>query len=404
MNTEVLLRQALGEQAAEQRPPSGAFADRVLAARRRRRSRVAVGTAVAAVTGVILAVGVPLLDTGGRDGPSVTQSAARDVEAHPDQSPPRDRISAGEVVLAAYYTTSPRLGVPTADMYPERTYALLDPGTGRYEEDARWSFVAVAPGARTAAVLEQALPARRIGLLDLATGQVERWIPVERGVGGLAWSADGERLLATTYDRHPDLLSDAERDQQNGVAGPAPSSRTGFSIIDVAEGSARWSRVDPEPLAEGRDDFGFGVGDTTVRGWSSGLLDGFPHYYDLSGLPIATPAGEQYVQTDSGAGLSPDGSLVAGRLFRDQPEGAYSEILDARTGERVGEVRGAEPFAWVDDQRLIAWERRPDDTVAYQPRLVLVTIGSDEAVPLAGAGDLPTEGLATPWRPVFTTR
>ncbi|MET8826002.1 WD40 repeat domain-containing protein [Streptomyces sp. NPDC004610] len=402
MNTEVLLRQALGEQAAEQRPPGPALADRVLALRRRRRARALAVTAAAAVAGVTLAAGVPLLDTGERDAPSATQSTAPDVQAHPDQSPPRDRLSAGPIVLAAHFTTATAVnGDGTTQQ--ERTYALLDPGTGRYEEDPRWSFVAVAPGARTAAVLERDLPARRIGLLDLTTGQVERWIPVERGIGGLAFSADGEQLLATTYDKHPDLFALAEGDEGDGALRDAPSSRTGFYLIDPANASARWSRVDPQPSASGRDDFAFGAGDTTVRGRSDGLHDDVQQYYDLNGRPIATPAGERYLRTDVGARLSPDGSLAAGDPLRDTPEGAFSEILDARTGERVGEVRAAELLVWVDDRRLIAWERDPDETTEYQTRLVLVTLGSDEVVQLAGARDLPTEGLATPWEPVFAT-
>ncbi|CAM5551033.1 hypothetical protein SBADM41S_07748 [Streptomyces badius] len=81
---------------------------------------------------------------------------------------------------------------------------MLNQETGRYEVDERWSFLAVAPGMRTAAVLERELPAPRIGLLDLRTGKVARWIPLAQGVGGLFFSPDGSKLVATTYDKNPD--------------------------------------------------------------------------------------------------------------------------------------------------------------------------------------------------------
>ncbi|MEU9337512.1 WD40 repeat domain-containing protein [Streptomyces sp. NPDC048290] len=397
MNTEVLLRQALGEQAAEQGPLGSGFADRVLAVRRRRRARALAAGAAATVAAVILGVGVPLLNSGERDVRPSSQTVPRDVEGHPDQSPPRERLSAGRTLLAAYYTSALKEhGDGTA--HRERTYSLLDPDTGRYEKDDRWSFVAVAPGARTAAVLERELPANRIGLLDLATGRVERWIKVDRGVGGLAFAPDGQRLVATAYTDHPEMY-EVERAPASSSASEAPSSRSGFCIVDLRDGAVRWSEVATgHTLPGARADFTFGRDGTTVSGPVWGAPATLQAFYDLAGRSIVASPGERHLNADVGAKQSPDGTLAAGgRVGGDMGE-SYSELLDARTGERATKVRGAELLAWVDQRRLIAWEWDKDGR-----RLVLVTVGSDEVVRLSGAGQPMGRDFAEGWQPVFTT-
>ncbi|CAM5497333.1 hypothetical protein SGRIM128S_09294 [Streptomyces griseomycini] len=244
MNVDELVRDALREQAAELAAPGPGFADRVLAVRRRRRTRRLVSVAAATTAVVAVAVGVPLLDTGKEEVRPAAVLDGNGVLAHPDQSPPRDLIAAGRSVLAAYYTAEP--AVRSDDRAAlTRTYWLLDPETGRYEKDDRWSFVAVAPGARTAAVLERELPARRIGILDLATGRVDRWIPVDRGVGGLAFSRDGGRLVATTYGEHPDLMVRMKAGQKEGLPGrrgPGCPQFSGKSSPAASTGPGRGRR------------------------------------------------------------------------------------------------------------------------------------------------------------------
>ncbi|MFE0508637.1 hypothetical protein [Streptomyces sp. NPDC058964] len=204
MNVEELVRDTFREQAAGE-PPSGAgFADRVLAARRRRRTRGIVSAAAVTAAVAAIAVGVPPLDPGRGDVRPARVTGSAGVYAHPDQTPPRDMIAAGRVALAAYYTED--LEKQSDDQAVAlRTYWLLDQRTGTYKKDTRWGFVAVAPGMKTAAVLERNLPTRRIGLLDLIKGEVERWIPVGHRVGGLAYSRDGRRPVATTYAKNPDV-------------------------------------------------------------------------------------------------------------------------------------------------------------------------------------------------------
>ncbi len=322
--------------------------------------------------------GVPLLDSGGKNDvrPSRVLDSG-DVRAHPDQSPPRDLVAAGRSALAAYSTT--RVVPQTAGLaIGERTYRLLNPGTGRYEKDARWSVVAVAPGLRTAAVLERKLPAARIGLLDLATGEVERWIPVSHGVGGLAFSRDGRRLVATTYSENPDAygrITNARTGRSTWGPRFGSTPRTGFEILDVASGRGTWVRVAPDRAVQGREDLAFSRAGDLLYGRIVGSRDGMEQFYDFAGRKAAAPANERHLRWDVGARLSPGGRLAAWGLVAEPHGTSYSSIRDPLTGREITRVRGAELLAWVDDKRLIAWERDPHEEL-YRPRLVLVTIGS----------------------------
>ncbi|MEU2553553.1 WD40 repeat domain-containing protein [Streptomyces sp. NPDC013313] len=406
MNAEELVREALREQAAEQGPPPPGFADRVLAVRRRRRTRRLASAAVCAAAVVAVAVGVPLLEGGGKhDVRPAGVLDSGDVKAHPDQSPPRDVIAAGRSTLAAYYTTG--VARRSADSgVGQRTYWLLNPGTGRYEKDTRWSYVAVAPGLRTAAVLERTLPAARIGLLDLATGKVERWIPVDRGAGGLAFSRDGRKLVATTYDDSPDQYEwRTGRKPGTGMWVPrfGARARTGFQVVDVASGKGSWAGVSADRVENSREDFAFSRDGALVFVMLVGERDGTEQFYDLRGREAAAPANERYLRWDVGARLSPDGRLAAWGLVRERQGASYSAIRDPLTGKRLTEVRGAELLAWADGKRLIAWERTAGSS-GYRPRLMLVTIGSDKAVPLSGVREQPAELSRQPWTPVFAER
>ncbi|WLW55957.1 YncE family protein [Streptomyces sp. YU58] len=416
MNVEELLTETLREQAADQAPAGPGFADRVLAVRRRRRARGFASVAAATAAVVAVAVAVPLLDSG-KDDVRPAGIVGRDgTHAHPDQSPPRDMIAAGRSVLAAYYTGKPvmRTKEEGKEKTEEegstvRTYWLLDPRTGRYAKDTRWSYVAVAPGARTAAVLERNLPAHRIGLLDLATGEVERWIPVQRGVGGLAFSGDGGRLVATTYAGNPDVLVRATN-AGTGEAGwmaPNRSSRTGFLLVDLAGGGSSWSKVSHGREVLGRADFAFTRDDRLLFAQVVGPKDGLERFYDLSGAQVAAPADEKHLRWDVPARLSPNGRLAALGLTKEvdgSPGRSYSSIRDSRTGREIAMVRGGQLLAWADDKRLIAWERVTGLNEGYHDRLVLVTIGSEKPVPLSGTRMFDEDPETLEWQPVFVSR
>nr|WP_244188162.1 hypothetical protein [Streptomyces regalis] len=135
--------------------------------------------------------------------------------------------------------------------------------------------------------------------------------------------------------------------------------------------------------------------------------DGMQQFYDLDGNKVAAPANEKNLRSDVPARLSPNGTLAALGLTKEgagSPGKSYSSIRDPRTGKEITKVRGAELLAWVDDNRLIAWERTTSLKEVYRPRLVLVTIGSDEVVPLSGVRE-PTEDMTRQeWEPVFARR
>ncbi|MFF8658665.1 WD40 repeat domain-containing protein [Streptomyces huasconensis] len=407
MNVEELVRDSLREQADQGAPLPGDFADRVLAARRRRRTRTIAGTSLAAVTAVVVAVAVPVLaeDTGPQETRPASELRSGDVVAHPGQTPPRELIAAGDKALAAFSTSVP-VKQPDGDEVVTRTYRLLDQRTGTYRKDARWSWVAVAPGMRTAAVLEQKLPVRRIGLLNLLTGKVERWIPVDHKVGGVAFSPDGGKLVATTYEKSPDLM-DMDRPIHDGkreLPGPAEPSRTGFYVIDVASGESGWSKVETAPGGgwpgeiNTREDFEFSQDGTLV--YSNLTMAPYRRYYDFEGHKKSTPPKEKHLGFNGG-GLSPDGKLAAGD-FAGGAKTTASEILDPLTGKRVAKVPGQQLLAWADNKRLIAWDIAPG-TSEYRNRLVLVTIGSEKTVPLSGYRSSKADSAGR-WQPVFAER
>ncbi|MEV0221331.1 WD40 repeat domain-containing protein [Streptomyces sp. NPDC050704] len=406
MNMDQLVRDALHEQAAEEAtstPPD--FAGRVLAVRRRRRTRTIAGAAVAMVVAIAVGVAVPMLDAGTDEPRLASEMNKSDIIAHPDQTPPRDLIAAGNTALAAYFTRST---VKETDdrAVSTRTYRLLDQETGKYVKSTKWSFLDVAPGMRTAAVLEKDLPAKRIGLLDLLTGKVVRWIPVDRGVAGVEFSPDGGKLVATTYSKNPDLLykqdydldGDGKKNDWDRQFGE--SDRTGFYVIDVDSGKGSWSEVtySGDDLNV-RQDFSFSHDGKLVY---SGLTSE-PHqqYYDLEGKEVPTPSNEKYLHWFVEAGLSPDGKLAAGD-FAGGAKTTASEINDPYTGKRLHKVHGQQLLAWVDNKRLIAWDITPGSN-EFHNRLVLITIGSDKVVPLSGFRK-GNDGAAGRWDPVFAER
>ncbi|MFJ9003272.1 WD40 repeat domain-containing protein [Streptomyces canus] len=405
MNVDDIVRDALREQAAEQPPAAAGFADRVLAVRRRRRTRRIAAAAVVTVAAVAVGVGVPLLDSGKHDvrpsgGGGVV--VEKKTKAHPDQSPPREEISVGGTTLAGYLIPDTVKKTAETAVY-QRTYHLLNPKTGKYAKTVDWSWVAVAPGAKTAAVLEQDLPASRIGLLDLTTGKVERWIPVEHGVGGLAFSRDGRKLVATTYSKNPDLRIKTEGsddwDQER------TSSRTGFYVLDVASGKGAWREV---RLAGDDGEFGgaflnsrqdFALTDDGRYVWAGNPMgDIGKEFWDLKGVKVPTPAQDRYLEWFVDAGRSPNGELVAGD-FAGKKWKTSSWIVEAATGEKT-EVRGQQLLAWVGNKQLIAWDIGKNDKSEFHQRLVLVTVGSDKEVPLSGFRE-GNDGDAGRWEPLF---
>ncbi|MFD3455688.1 WD40 repeat domain-containing protein [Streptomyces sp. NPDC058691] len=401
MNVDELVRDSLREQADEQPALGPGFAERVLTVRRRRRARALASAAAATAAVVALAVAVPLLHSGKDD------VRLANVLAHPDQTPPHDLIAAGDVAMAAYYTWDSAKQADGRE-FAVRTYRLLDPKTDTYVKTTKWSRVAVAPGMRTAAVLERNLPAKRIGLLNMVTGEVERWIPVDHGVADVEFSPDGGKLVATTYSKNPDLLlRRADRDgdgdgDKDWVMFGDEESHTGFYVLDVASGKGAWSEADVADQRSLNQDFSFSRDGKLIH--SGTTSPPYRQYYDFAGNQVAAPANEAHVSWRNGLELSPDGKLVGGGFQRPHRPSEQSRwiLIDPRTGKPVTTVRGYELLAWLDNKRLIAWDYAPG-TKEPRFRLALVTIGSDEAVPLSGFSKA-GEGGTLDWTPVFAER
>ncbi|MGW4021906.1 hypothetical protein [Streptomyces sp. NPDC005009] len=402
----------------EQLPRSDGSTEREQPSLLRRRSR---SLAVAAVVVVAAVVGVSLALTGGDpEGRSEVSDEGRsevsDVVARPDQSPPRELIAAGQVAVSAYYTTK-LVQQPDGDAVNGREWSLYNAATKRYEK-TDWAWLDVAPGMKTAAVLEGDLPVNRIGLMNLSTGKVQRWIEVDKGVGGVQFSPDGERLVATAYGHNPDgLFQDApvrvegESEGDKGQEMPGPKqSRTGFYVIDVESGQAEFSErpAKKDSLAAmagtGRQDFSWSRDGELL--WEQRLDQPGRNYYDVNGRLKQLPQ----QKTDlifPPVVPSPDGKLVTGGFAGGEDGRIVSAVLDAKTGKRSAVVRGQQLLAWADNTHLIAWRCDPGQCRPgkgeFRNQLILVGLDSDEVTPLSGFRKAEVDHVGR-WNPVFTKR
>ncbi|MGW2566741.1 hypothetical protein [Streptomyces sp. NPDC001537] len=390
-------RAAEGMRHHEGESPSGA--------RRRKVRRFVVAGICAVLVGAGIAVALVAADGDSQKG---AVHAPVGLVAHPDQSPPRDFIAAGKVAVSAYYTVKleKRANGDGALTYK---WNLLNSTTDRYNE-THWAWLDVAPGMKTAAVLERGLPVNRIGLVDLATGKVERWIKTDHGVGGVQFSPDGKRLVATTYDANPDGLFKDASYRLNGkvVPGPKPS-RTGFYVIDAASGRADFTARPPR-----KDDHGFVVGGGRQDlGWSrDGTLLWEPWdtkagrvFYRMDGEEVPAPRSEEALRSPR-AILSPDGKRVTGQFAGDGDQ-IVSEVLDVRTGKRDALVPGQQLLAWADDDWLIAFRCDPEQCEPgkgeFRNQLILASLDGKDVIPLSGfrKSDLHDPGR---WNPILSKR
>ncbi|MCO5995094.1 YncE family protein [Actinoallomurus rhizosphaericola] len=374
------------EWSAEATVPAG-LAERALRRRVRRRVRaVALATgAAAAVAAVAVTADLDRNPT----SPPASRPTPADTSLHADpaHSPPVRLVAAGRIAMSAYYVTHrAKNGVTVSS---QRTWYVYDPASDRYRETS-WAYLAVAPGLRQAAVLEGPLPAARVGLLDTRTRKVTRWIPLDRRAGGLAWSADGRRLLVTAYGQNPDLPT-----------GPRSSTRIGFYVVDAKTGRPGPFRALPPDTDNFNTRQDLGWSRTGALIWSPTGTVPTRTFYDLQGRPQATLPHE--ADSYQEAGLSADGRYIAMGNPGSGP-GPLTAVKDVTTGRTAGLQPVEQLRAWADDGHLIALACQPKGCTGkgeFYNRLVLVSVDGKEITPLTGYQHSDRSGS---WIPVFTPR
>jgi hypothetical protein len=413
---EKLIKSTCEDWVAEVQVPVG-LADRALRRRTRQRSlRVALAAGSTALLIGAAAVVVSVNGDGQLNGSKGMSTPARqsakmstDTTLRTDlksSSFPRRLVAAGHIAVAAYFTGRRQKDGDGQEFY-QRTWFLYDPTSGMYQK-TRWAHLAVAPGMAQAAVLEGPLPASRVGLLDLKTQKITRWIPVDEPVGGVTWAPDGLRLVLTSYSANPDLLNEE-------------SSRTGFYVLDSRSELGTFHAVPPESgIGVYRQDFGWSRSGDLL--WSPTVTEPKKDFYDLNGNPHAAPPNENTYH-DS-AGLSPNGSLTTASATIPGPRAAQTDqglgpestsmpersqvasgpsvkIWDVKTAEQVADLPVEQAKVWADDKHLFAIGCEPvlcaDE---FRNRLVLVDLDGN-VTPLTGYRDSQDPGS---WVPVFTHR
>ncbi|MEQ4715681.1 hypothetical protein [Nonomuraea sp. B19D2] len=386
-----LLRDTLREWADETRVPHD-LADRAL----RRRAWRPAGMVVLAV-GLVAAIAV--FAVGPRDVrnapdtvrpangitlPARPSPAPTDVRTDTEHSPPTKLIAAGRMAVSAYYTNKQE---KISDHEQRITYkwSLYDPRTDGYEETS-WAWVDVAPGLQVAAVLDGDGISRRLGILDMNTRQILKWIDLEHPVGSVSWSPDGTKVLATAYSSYPGIVDDRRADGN--------SPRTGYYIVDVEAGTADYHQL--PPMADGihtdanpfngnaRQDLGWSLDGTMLWAPSSTMPDRV--FYSLDGQPRETPQGDRYVDYTGISATSPNGRLV---LSRDVP-------ADPVGGQKVLQLH-----AWADDDNVIALGCAGACENEFDNGLVLVSVDGRRTTQLAANRDSNKDGA---WRWVLTPR
>jgi hypothetical protein len=132
------------------------------------------------------------------------------------------------------------------------------------------------------------------------TGEVDRWITLDRGVGAVAFSPDGTKLVATTYAKDPDrsFVDHPQNVDQKVVPGPVPS-RTGFTVVEVDSGEADRHKAPVDETEAGlfgsfsRADFDWNHDGTLV--YSESPMEPFRDCFSLNGDRVEWPADEKAV-------------------------------------------------------------------------------------------------------------
>ncbi|MEU8119533.1 hypothetical protein AB0C21_12600 [Spirillospora sp. NPDC049024] len=390
MKPETIVKHALEDWGAEARVPDG-LADRALRARPRRPLfKIAlVGGTAALLAGT---AAVALVSSGGTTPPRPSAPAFEPVALSSDTTLlkdlgsafPRKLVAAGHMAVSAYYTGR-TVGGSGGQTF-QRAWHLYNPSTGEYEA-VPWAYISVAPGMARAAVLEGPLPAKRVGVFDMKTRKVVRWIRVDHAVGGAAWSPDGRRLLLTAYGKNPDTQAD-----------PGASPRTGYYVTDSAAGPGPFHAMPASRDNPGsRQDLGWSRDGALI--WAPTATMPTKVFYSLDGEKRPAPAHEAEYD-DHEAGLSPNGTLLP--KFGPKPGPAVT-VTNVATGKKAAVLPIESAEAWADDRTLFAIGCDPlkcKGLGEFRNRLLLVDL-KGKITPLTGYRRSDRAGS---WNPVFTHR
>ena len=298
------LRDAL-EDLATAPPPTG-LAGRAVrqAVRRRRAMNAASALACLALVGTAAAV-------------------LSDPDRHVPAPAPSPEVGAPLSTNGQYVITA--LSYAAADSNVVRSL-VLNLHTDRYEDLPYRTALPSPDGARVAVVdgTDPTQPPARLGVLSLATGQVE-WVPGSLGLYPVDWSPDGRRLL---------LTHSSEREQLE------------FAILDVADltRSPQRQRADVDPIwvAWGPDGESLLIPQLEadrIRAIVRVGLDGRRQ----SSIPVDAPI------VHPGLLVTADGTraLVATASNR-------GIVVDTVTGATMQVPLAGRPLAWVGNHWLLA--------------------------------------------------
>jgi hypothetical protein len=252
-----------------------------------------------------------------------------------------------------------------------------------------WAYLDVAPGMKTAAVLEGPLPSRRVGLLDMSTGKVTRWIGLDHPAGGVSWSPKGNKLAVTTYSGEPETIIGTQ------VSYLPVLSRTGYYVVDTASGDTAYHSL-PQPkhgMGNQRNDLTWTRDGALLKlSDPDNQLSATTVYYDLQGEREPTPVGEKYADYPA-PGLSPDGRHFSGG----------GQVTDASTDAVISKPPVQTLMAWADNDWLIGWGCDSTCGNEFHNRLVLVDIHGKHVTALSGYRE-GKDADSSRWKPLFTKR
>jgi hypothetical protein len=423
MSLESYIKESVDEW-ADDAPPIAGMAGVALRGRRRvRRRRTATAVlAVAALAAVAIPTTLNELSSNnlqaGADGTSSARSVVQPVSwtplplshphsgnvtvsAHPSESPPVHFIAADDAAVSAYNFQS------TTSRMTTYTWYLYDPSTGTYKKTP-WAQLDVSPGLGLAAVLEGPAATHRIGIVDMKTGTLIRWITTRYAVGTVTFSPDGTKLLGTLYSNDPRL------GHGNG--------RNGFVVIDLVHGVQIYGNL---PAIASTVDYPYDGVQWTYNGRyfyipvpQAGAVVSF---FNPDGTRAPEPANATALTFESGYGatVSPDGTKAAtssqqshaGSITNHQlPIGTGSmrapqtEVADLASGTTQWRQPVEQLDAWANNSALIADQCSGSCSNESNSRLVLVNLDGTAIVPLTGTMTGTSDISAGQWRALLTQR